>query len=165
MWKNQNFFVPRLLRAIKLESPFAIWQLRATLESPWEENRSVDGQFCQLWVASSWLIEQGDILFAKATAGNDIEKYEERSLRTGPLCPTEAPWSRDRWDFWKKRLPEVLVGIEESGKFDKSTSEMVKKALRKMEEVEESKEVEDIKRTPEGDEEAKKASAGMNEII
>lgn len=137
IWRNQNHFVPRLLREIGEEGKyaFAYWQLRHTLESPLSVDESADGKFCHIWVASSWLIEQGDRLFAEATSGEEVEI--EGSLSTGPLCSTKKPLSRERWEFWKERLPEVLAEvIKELGKSDEDTAAMVQDALKRMEEVE-----------------------------
>lgn len=85
---------------------------------------------------SSWLIEQGDRLFEDAASEKVLEN-EGGSIRTGLLCPTKKALSRERWEFWKKRLPELLAEVERyTGNTDEDTAAIVDKALKRMEEVE-----------------------------
>lgn len=132
-WKNLHSFASRLAHQVGVGGAFSYELLRDLLEEPLPEELSFFN--CHLWVVCTWLVEYGEDLFAEMVPGKVCEDGRGR-IRTGSLCPTKQPLSRERWDFWKKRLSEIADEAKERVEFDEETLGVLSKALKRMEELE-----------------------------
>lgn len=106
-WKNTNSFASHIVGDGFTEPlDLAFWELHESLE-----NSSIQGPLldCQAWVAAEWLINCSEPLLNKLTSGEVLSTGESQSLKTGDLYGNDlAPLSLQRWNFWEKRLGELL---------------------------------------------------------
>lgn len=129
-WRNLNSFAARLTS--NSYSPWMnmpIGQLRGALEEPSPGGSS---QETRLWVACEWLIRCSDVIHNYLI---EEEEPEDAHLATGELCDSSIPQlGPQRWEFWKRRLREVLADAEKL-KLGAEISERVQGALDRMESV------------------------------
>lgn len=103
-----------------------------------------------IWASAEWIIHIGDILFERmATRGvsdrrncklteADQRIYDEaiaRMIRPGALCRDVPHFSVERWQFWKKRFPEVAAQLDPEG--NRATIAHVADAVKRMDAIEE----------------------------
>ena len=78
-----------------------------------------------LWTTTEWLIRCPGVYYLEHDSGP----------KGGPLCPDIKGYSRERWDFWKKRLVEIK-GSDLVKQDDAEILERIDRALAAMEAVE-----------------------------
>ncbi|KAK3344875.1 hypothetical protein B0H65DRAFT_464783 [Neurospora tetraspora] len=108
-WCNLNAFVATLLSTGAINwRELPIWELRDGLEESLEE-LSQEGKDTRVVVATLWIKHAGKFIWEHSLAGKpeDLDETDSRMLRAGELYQGQPGYSRDRWDFWKKRLGEL----------------------------------------------------------
>lgn len=67
-------------------------------------------------VATLWIKNAGKFIWEQTLSGKpeDLDETDTRMLRAGGLYKGQSGYSRDRWDFWKKRLGELRSQVSQS---------------------------------------------------
>lgn len=67
-------------------------------------------------VATLWINHAGKFIWEQTLSGKpeELDETDTRMLRAGELYKGQSGYSRDRWDFWKKRLGELRSQVSES---------------------------------------------------
>ncbi|CCC10873.1 unnamed protein product [Sordaria macrospora k-hell] len=115
-WCNLNAFVATLLSTGAISwRELPIWELRDGLEESLEE-LSQENKDTRVVVATLWIKHTGNFIWEQALSGKleDLDETDSRMLRAGELYHGQPGYSRDRWDFWKKRLGELRSQVSES---------------------------------------------------
>ncbi|KAI5458918.1 hypothetical protein BGZ63DRAFT_455783 [Mariannaea sp. PMI_226] len=126
-WRNFNSFLARF------SSPefapwlsFSIWQLQEALEEPPAEEQSLTD--CRVWVASEWIIRCTNLLHEVM---HDKREIDLAAKKPGTLCNDVPPQSIERWEFWKKRLSEIVADPSSWG-LETATTKKALEALNAM---------------------------------
>ncbi|PYI16661.1 hypothetical protein BO99DRAFT_317579, partial [Aspergillus violaceofuscus CBS 115571] len=101
---NFNSFMARVLgNQLRPWKQFGIWQLRSALEYPHVNPRLVDHH---LAIVREWIFHAGCELYRQRCEGV-LDPDEACRTQPGPLYRGRADIPRERWIFWKERIPEL----------------------------------------------------------
>ncbi|PYI35804.1 hypothetical protein BP00DRAFT_476211 [Aspergillus indologenus CBS 114.80] len=101
---NFNSFMARVLgNQLRPWKQFGIWQLRSALEYPHVNPRLVDHH---LAIVREWIFHAGCELYRQRYEGV-LDPDEAQRTKPGPLYRGRADIPRERWIFWKERIPEL----------------------------------------------------------
>ncbi|PYH87084.1 hypothetical protein BO82DRAFT_360198 [Aspergillus uvarum CBS 121591] len=101
---NQNSFMARVLgNQLRPWKQFGIWQLRSALEYPHVNPRLVDHHLANV---REWIFHAGYELYRQRYEGF-LDSDEDCRTMPGPLYRGRADIPRERWIFWKERIPEL----------------------------------------------------------
>lgn len=132
-WKNVTAFISQLVNSGYTKLIYlAIWEIYDALESPPTEVKAL--MDCRVWTVTEWILRCSQLLMneMKPPEGQ-IEESKNASEAPGPLFGKDLPsQSVQRWDFWKRRLVEILDKSEEFG-VETKTRARVEGALKAME--------------------------------
>jgi hypothetical protein len=131
-WKNLNSFNSLLVsRGPKREIHLPIWEIRSALEEPATRGPLTD---CRVWVAAEWILNCSDALEREIKSPNGELTGDEAGARgTGELCDDSiTPRGLQRWEFWKKRLAEILNEADTNG-LEEETKKHGEEALKVLE--------------------------------
>ncbi|KAL0470373.1 hypothetical protein QR685DRAFT_523475 [Neurospora intermedia] len=115
-WCNLNAFLAILLSTGAINwRELPIWELRDGLEESVEE-LSQEGKDTRVVVATLWIKHAGKFIWEHSLSGKpgNLDETDSRMLRAGELYQGQPGYSRDRWDFWKRRLGELRSHVSES---------------------------------------------------
>lgn len=100
-----------------------VWQLREALEEPQHDSSEIAES--RLWVASEWMIQCADPIFAEMSVNaRDLNESETRVFRTGNLCDSAKLLGVERWQFWRDKFSQLGAGV--NGDAAKHVSEALK---------------------------------------
>ncbi|KAF4472298.1 hypothetical protein FALBO_802 [Fusarium albosuccineum] len=131
-WKNFNSFIARTSTPDGPWRMLCIWEFRETLEEPVIKAAAME---CKLWVTTEWIIRCAGIIFEEMNYTGEIDDDTAQSFRMGPSCDAKRVLSLERWEFWKKRLAELVA---DAGKLElgSTITARISKALEAMAAVE-----------------------------
>ena len=80
------------------------------------EELSQEGKDTRVVVATLWIKHAGKFIWEHSLSGKpeNLDETDSRMLRAGELYQGQPGYSRDRWDFWKRRLGELRSHVSES---------------------------------------------------
>ena len=121
-WQNWNSFVSHIVgRGYTTTLYLSFWAIRDALEEPVVKGPLLD---CRVWVASEWIYNCNGLI-RQYLASEELTQGSRE--HTGPLAENISPRSLQRWDFWRKRLTELVDSENIQGVAKEWASEALKK--------------------------------------